>query len=134
MADTRLTAAPLTDAVIAALSRLVDDAQSPSGFRQPSHSEIKEQFRRAGLLDVDPNKGGKPIGKAKRVRAVLQWAIENNIEAGEKLVFHLLGVVRGVGGFRDGSPNFVGLDPIQIFGMRSSPRDSTSSSPANCSR
>src|SRR4051812_42311917 len=113
MVDTRQAAAPLTDSVIAALSRLVDDAQSPTGSRQPSHSEIEDQFRRSALLDVDPNKGGKPIGKAKRVRAVLQLAIENNIEAGEKLVFHLLGLVRGVGGFREGSPNFVGLEPIQ---------------------
>ena len=113
MVETRQAAAPLTDAVIAALSRLVDDAQSPGGFRQPSHSEIEDQFRRSGLLDADPNKGGKPIGKAKRVRAVLQWAIENNIEAGEKLVFYLVGLVRGVGGFREGSPNFVGLEPIQ---------------------
>jgi hypothetical protein len=95
MVETRQAAAPLTDAVIAALSRLVDDAQSPSGARQPSRSEIEDQFRRAGLLDADPNRTGKPIGKAKRIRAVLQWAIENNIESGEKLVFYLLGLVRG---------------------------------------
>ena len=113
MPDTRQGVAPLTDSVIAALSRLVDDAQSPSGARQPSHSEIEDQFRRAGLLDVDPNQTGRPIGKAKRIRSVLQWAIENNIEAGEKLVFYLVALVRGVGGFREGSSNFVGSEPIQ---------------------
>ena len=113
MVETRQGVAPLTDSVIAALSRLVDDAQSTTGARQPSHSEIEDQFRRAALLEVDPNKTGKPIGKAKRIRSVLQWAIENNIEAGEKLVFYLVALVRGVGGFRDGSSNFVGAEPIQ---------------------
>ena len=113
MVETRQTVAPLTDSVIAALSRLVDDAQSAAGPRQPSHSEVEDQFRRAGLLEVDPNKMGRPIGKAERIRSVLQWAIENNIEAGEKLVFNLVALVRGVGGFREGSSNFVGAEPIQ---------------------
>ena len=35
-------AAPLTDAVLSALAKLVDDAQCAK--RQPSHSEIQEQF------------------------------------------------------------------------------------------
>lgn len=113
MAATGVVAAPLSDAVIAALSRLVDDAHSQAGFRQPSHSEIEDQFRRCGLLDVEPNRAGKPIGKAKRVRAVLQWAIEHNVESGEKCVFLLTSLIRGVGGFRESSPNFVGHEPIQ---------------------
>lgn len=113
MPDAKQGAAPLTDAVIAALSRLVDDAQSPTGSRQPSHSQIEDQFRRARLLDADPNKSGRPVGKAKRVRGVLQWAIENNLEAGEKLVFYLAALIRGVGGFREGSNNFVGAEAIQ---------------------
>ena len=79
---TTLASAPLTDAVIASLSRLVDDSQSPTGSRQPSHSEIEDQFRRAGLTQADPNQFGRPIGKAKRIRGVLQWAIEHDIEKG----------------------------------------------------
>jgi hypothetical protein len=72
--------APLTDAVAAALAKLVDDAQSTK--RQPSHSEIQDQLLRAGLLHADPGQDPRPVGKAKRVRAVLQWAIENDIEKG----------------------------------------------------
>jgi hypothetical protein len=113
IAERRQSLGPLTDAVIAALSRLVDDSQSPAGSRQPSHSEIEDQLRRTGLFVADPNRTGRPIGNAKRVRAVLQWAIENNVEAGERLVFYVVAIVRGVGGFRAGSPNFVGTEAIQ---------------------
>ena len=108
--QTKDSAAPLTDAVIAALARLMDDRQS---VRQPSHSEIEDQFRRADLIHADPNRQGKPIGKSKRVRGILQWAIENDIEKGEKLVFLLVAQIRGVGGFRDGSANYVGAEAIQ---------------------
>jgi hypothetical protein len=104
---------PLTEAIIAALARMMDDSQSP---RQPSHSEIEDQFRRAGLIQADPNQSGPPKGKAKRIRGVLQWAIENDIEKGEKLVSLLVALVRGVGGFCEGS-NFVGTETIQ--GLRS---------------
>jgi hypothetical protein len=110
---TQLVSAPLTDAVIAALSRLVDDAQASTGTRQPSHSEIEDQFRRSSLMHADPNQSGKPIGKAKRVRGVLHWAIENDIEKGERLVYLLVALVRGVGGFREASSNFVGHDAIR---------------------
>jgi hypothetical protein len=103
----------LTDAIIAALASLVDDSQSPTGSRQPSHSEIEDQFRRSGLMQADPNQLGRPIGKAKRVRGVLHWAIEHDIEKGERLVYLLVALVRGVGGFREGNGNFVGSDAIQ---------------------
>jgi len=43
----------------------------------------------------------------------LQWAIENGIERGERLVFLLVALVRGVGGFRGGSRNFVGEEEVQ---------------------
>lgn len=110
VAAAKSQSAPLTDAVIAALARLVDDSQST---RQPSHSEIGDQFQRAELAHRDPNLTGPPIGKAKRVRGVLHWAIENDPERGERLVYLLVALVRGVGGFREGSSNFVGVDAIQ---------------------
>lgn len=92
----------------------MDDSQSSTGSRQPSHSEIEDQFRRAGLLDADPSRTlGRPVGKAKRVRGILQWAIEHDIEKGERLVHLVVALVRGVGGFREGSPNFVGAESIQ---------------------
>ncbi|MCA8972149.1 MAG: abortive infection family protein [Planctomycetes bacterium] len=103
----RQDAAPLTDAIIVALSKLVDDAQADS-YREPSHSEIQVQINRAGLSSADPNQQGQTLGKAKRVRAVLHWAIENDAKAGGKFVFSLLGHIRGCGGFRPDSPNYAG--------------------------
>lgn len=103
--------APLTDAIIVALSKLVDDAQAQS-YREPSHSEIQTQIDRAGLSSSDPNQHGQTLGKAKRVRAVLNWAIENNTDAGGRFVYGLLGHIRGCGGFRQESPNYVGADVI----------------------
>jgi hypothetical protein len=112
--QTKTASAPLTDAVIASLARLVDDSQSPTGSRQPSHSEIEAQFRRVDLMEADPSQLlGRPVGKAKRLRGVLHWAIEHDIEKGERLVHHVVSLVRGVGGFRDSSSNFVGTEAIQ---------------------
>ncbi|MFW6311905.1 MAG: abortive infection family protein [Nanoarchaeota archaeon] len=103
--------APLTDLIIYAVARLVNDAQVKT--REPSHSDIEFQIKRVGLIDADPNKKGKPVGKAKRVRAVLSWALENNITAGEKLVSNLLSLLRSLGGFREASSNYVGKEEIE---------------------
>jgi hypothetical protein len=94
--------APLTDAIITAVGRLVDDYQSP---REPSHDSISTLFRRAGLMGADP---AERVGKRKRVRAVLSYAIEHDETAGRKLVGYLIAELRGCGGFRDTSPNYVG--------------------------
>ena len=101
---------PLNDTVIYSLARLVDDAQKER--RDPSHSDIEFQLNRAGLIHIDPNKDGPPVGKAKRLRIVLNWAIENDISKGEKLAAGLISSVKGCGGFRASSPNFVGSDAI----------------------
>ena len=71
------------------------------------------QIDRAGLSSCDPNQHGQTLGKAKRVRSVLNWAIENDVIAGGRFVFGLLGHIRGCGGFRPESPNYVGADPIR---------------------
>lgn len=73
----------------------------------PSHSDIGIEFQRVGLLHADPRQRKEPVGKAKRVRAVLNWAMENNLEAGERLVFLLISLVRSFGGFRVDSANFL---------------------------
>jgi hypothetical protein len=44
--------APLTDPVIFAMARLVDDAQSET--REPSHSDIDFQVARVKLQSADP--------------------------------------------------------------------------------
>ncbi|HAE43237.1 MAG TPA: hypothetical protein DCG34_10030 [Clostridiales bacterium] len=101
---------PLNDSIAIAISKMVDDALCDT--REPSHSDIEYEFKRAGLLEADPKQKGNPVGKAKRVKAVLYWAIENDQQAGEKLVCYLLNLVRSVGGFRSTSPNFIGEDSI----------------------
>ncbi len=101
---------PVNDTIIYSLARLVDDAQKDR--RDPSHSDIEFQLNRAGLIHADPNKDGSPVGKAKRLRTVLIWAIENDIAKAEKLAAGIISCVKGCGGFRNSSPNFVGADAI----------------------
>jgi hypothetical protein len=101
---------PVNDTIIYSLARLVDDAQKDR--RDPSHSDIEFQINRAALIHVDPNKDGSPVGKAKRLRTVLNWAIENDVTKAEKLAAGIISSVKGCGGFRASSPNFVGADAI----------------------
>lgn len=101
---------PLNDSVAYAIARLVDDAQKDR--RDPSHSEIEFQVRKFGLTEGDPNKDGQPVGKAKRVRAILNWGIENKIQSTEQFSAGLIALLRACGGFRPESPNYVGKDEI----------------------
>jgi len=102
--------APVADAIIIALARLVDDAQAET--REPSHSDIEFQISRAGLTAGDPKAQGQVVGKAKRVRAVLSWALEHAADRAEVFVAAFVAMVRGKGGFREGSRNFVGQEPL----------------------
>lgn len=102
--------APLTDPIVFAVARLVDDAKSET--REPSHSDLDFQIARVKLQGADPKAQGQLVGKAKRVRAILSWALENNQRAGESLVESLLAFLRSCGGFRPTSPNYVGKEPI----------------------
>lgn len=94
-----------------ALARLIDDAQGAT--REPSHSDLEFQFLRAGVSAGDPKTQGQTVGKAKRVRATLSWAVEHHYEAGEVLVAAIVAQVRGCGGFRPTSSNFVGIEAIR---------------------
>ncbi|HVU32377.1 MAG TPA: hypothetical protein VHE61_03015 [Opitutaceae bacterium] len=76
--------APLTDTILFALAQMVDDAQVQPP-REPSHSDLDFLVKSAGLTEADPKTTGQLVGKAKRVRAVLSWALENNVAAGRKL-------------------------------------------------
>jgi hypothetical protein len=102
--------APLNDSIIFAVAKLVDDAQTDT--REPSHADLDFQIGRAQLTSADPKAQGQQVGKAKRVRAVLSWALENDIPKGEMLVELLLAFLRSRGGFRATSPNYCGRDPI----------------------
>lgn len=101
---------PLTEAIIIAIARLVDDSQSQT--REPSHSDIEFQIDQAKLTSADPGRQGKPVGKSKRVRGTLSWAISNNLQAGERLIAALISTVQGYGGFRPASNNYCGEDAI----------------------
>lgn len=102
---------PVDDTVIYALARLVDDSQTDR--RDPSHSDIEFQIKKAGLESSDPNKNGRPVGKEKRVRAVLTWGVENKSECAESFVAGLISSIKGCGGFRVSSPNYVGSHAIK---------------------
>jgi Abortive infection C-terminus len=102
--------APLNDAIIVAVAELVDDAQSER--REPSHSDIEFEIARARLSPGDPKSQGLTVGKAKRVRATLSWALEHSPDEAEVLVAGLIALIRAKGGFRTDSPNFVGQDQI----------------------
>jgi hypothetical protein len=104
------TLSPLTDDICHCLARALDDA---GATREPSHSDLEFQFQRAGLTAGDPKTLGQNVGKAKRVRAVLSWAIDNNPSAGRHLVGLLISCARSFGGFRSDSPNYVGAEPIK---------------------
>ena len=101
---------PLTDTIATAIARLVDDAQIAR--RDPSHSELTFHIERTGLSGYDPKQQGLSVGKGKRLRFVLSSAIEHDLDAGGKLVGLLLALLRGHGGFRPGSPNYVTAEAI----------------------
>lgn len=101
---------PLNDNIAFALARVVDDAQATT--REPSHSDIEFCITKAKLTAGDPKSQGQVVGKAKRVRAVLSWAIENHFDGGRAMVGQLAAMVKACGGFRADSPNYVGEDAI----------------------
>lgn len=102
--------APLNDAIIVAVAQLVDDAQTDR--RDPSHADLEFHIKGVGLTEGDPKSYGQNVGKTKRVRSTLSWALEHNPQAGGMFVSKLLGLIRGHGGFRNSSPNYVGQHAI----------------------
>jgi hypothetical protein len=89
---------------------MVDDAQSDT--REPSHSDLEFQINRVRLTAGDPKAQGQSVGKAKRIRGTLSWALENNPSGGEALIESLLSLLRACGGFRPASPNYVGTEAV----------------------
>ena len=108
---TNTTTPPLSEAIITAVAQLVDDSQTER--RDPSHSDLSFQIGLAGLKKHDPKTQGQTVGKAKRVRFVLSFAMEHDPVAGGKLVRRVLDLIRGYGGFRVGSPNYVTSNAIE---------------------
>ena len=109
----RDTGFSLTESVVQAVARLVDDAP-PSPTRSPSHNDLERVISRSGLERFDPHKmfGATKVGKYKRIREVLTAALDHDPDAGAVLVVLLIENLRGHGGFRSGSPNYCGADEI----------------------
>lgn len=101
---------PLTDSIIVAVSRLINDAKTET--REPSHADLENMIGKAGLREADPKSQGQTVGKTKRLSRTLSWALENNYSAGQMLVASVISFLRGCGGFRENSPNFVGREFI----------------------
>lgn len=101
---------PVNDAILTAVAQLVDDSQTSR--RDPSHEQLSFCIERAGLTALDPNAQGQPLGKAKRVRAVLSRGLEQDFTGAQRLTQILLEQVRGFGGFRTSSSNYVGAEAI----------------------
>jgi Abortive infection C-terminus len=99
----------LTDAIAQAIADLFD------AERRPAHSDLDRLFSRARLVEGDPkhHDASLMIGKRKRVVAVLTYALDQDRVAGAKLVAQLLGAVRGVGGFRPTSEDYVGEEVLR---------------------
>lgn len=103
---------PLTDAVIVALARLVDDSQTEK--REPTHYDLDLLFAQYQLTGGEQQgTGGRPVGKAKRIRGALNWAMVNNQRRGEAFVSALISNIQGKGGFRSQSSNYCGSEAIE---------------------
>lgn len=83
----------------------------------PSGDELTRIFQRHGLASGDPARapGGQLTGKMKRVRQVLFYALDNDSEAGDRLLGDLVGVIRASGGFRPGSDQYPGDEAVQAL-------------------
>tara|TARA_R110002167_G_scaffold57840_8_gene163893 strand:- start:126995 stop:127822 length:828 start_codon:yes stop_codon:yes gene_type:complete len=100
---------PIDDSIAYALASLVDDRGKG---RQPSHYDLHSLIDRYGLNQFDPANKGATVGKAKRVKSVLIGSITYQREKAEGFGSGLIELVRGMGGFRSESPNYVGAEPI----------------------
>lgn len=108
----KATLPPLNDGLIYALAVMVDDSQSGTR-RDPSHSDLDFLINQSGLTKGDPKNQGSAVGKEKRVRATLSWALEFDSTGGQRFVGQMVGFIRSRGGFRSNSQNFVGVESIR---------------------
>lgn len=101
----------LTNEIVISLAKLVDDSQEEKK-RKPAHSDIKFYVDKFNLQGGDPASSGRSLGKSKRVRHILDWGLENAPEETERFATAIIDLVRGSGGFRVESENYVGKERI----------------------
>ncbi len=95
---------PFNTAIATALANLVDADRT-----KPSHSDLDMLFARTKLARADPRRAPEErVGKMKRLRGVLTYALEQDVAAGKQLMQELLGVIAGARGFDKESEFFVG--------------------------
>lgn len=81
----------------------------------PSHDELDNAFKRAGVTAGDPRRLNAVIGKAKRVRLVFQHAADHDPDAGILLAKHLVELCRAKNAFMTGSDGWPGVDKINAL-------------------
>lgn len=104
--------APLSLVLIPTIAQLVDEARG-KGFQKPSHDDITFLIERHHLTPGDPRAEGQPMGKMRRVRSILNWALDNDPENGEAFLAQLISEIRGIGGFQVDSQNYCGAEAIK---------------------
>jgi hypothetical protein len=99
----------VNDALATAISQMIDQ-DSPL-----SHDDLDTAFTRFKLRAGDPGRvdaNGKYIGKHRRVKGVLTYAVDNEAEAGGRLIEYVVARLQGAGSFRDGSSNRLPADAV----------------------
>lgn len=80
----------------------------------PSHDQLTTLFGRHGLLVADPRSAdAENVGKMRRVRAVLSYAVTQAPTQGAALARDLLAALRASGSFRVDSPNYPGGEAVE---------------------
>jgi hypothetical protein len=94
----------LSDEIAYAAINLID------ANRPPSHDQLSRLFTQTKVSSADP---GSELGKVKRMRTVMSHALERDRAGSARLVFGLINLIRGEGGFRHDSVNFIGTETLR---------------------
>lgn len=102
---------PLTEDIAGALAQFFRKSNAPT----PSHKQLGEIFRRAGVQDLDPrtDETDKETGKEVRIRVVFGEAARRADRDTVLLVGGLLAQMRVAGCFDPTSASFGGSDAVQ---------------------
>lgn len=99
----------INDEIVSVIARFFE------GGAGPSHEELTRLIGRVGLRHADPRttQPNEQVGKMRRLREVLSFAIDSDPPAGEKLIHAVIGAVRSYGAFRPEAPGYAGSDQVE---------------------